>query len=72
MHNYLEINDVNLKGAFKFLAVSTKMTNLTFLPMLYTWTCASISTYVKMLSYAKTLFPNICGKHLNNSELHKY
>ena len=25
-----------------------------------------------MLSYAKDLIPDICGKNLNNSELHKY
>ena len=36
--------------------------------MLYIWTDA----YIKMLSYAKDLIPDICGQHLNNSELHKY
>ena len=40
--------------------------------MLYTWTDASILSYVKMLSYAKDLISDICGQHLNNSELHKY
>ena len=58
--------------AVEFFTVSLKMTDLTFLPMLYTWTDASILRYVKMLSYAKDLIPNICGQHLNNSELHKF
>ena len=33
---------------------------------------ASILSYVKMLSYAKDLIPDICGIHINNSELHKF
>ena len=49
-----------------FSHVSTKMTDLTFLPMLYIWTDASILSYVKMFSYAKDLIPDICGQHLNN------
>ena len=40
------------------------MTDLTFLPMLYMWTDASILRYVKILSYAKDLIPDICGQHL--------
>ena len=40
--------------------------------MLYIWTYASILSYDKMLSYAKYLISDICGQHLNNSELHKY
>ena len=35
-----------------FFAVFTKMTNLTFLPMLYKWMDASILSYVKMFSCA--------------------
>ena len=46
--------------------------HLIFLPMLYIWTYASILSYDKMLSYAKYLISDICGQHLNNSELHKY
>ena len=57
---------------FKFFAVSTKMTDLAFLPMLYTWTNASILSHTEIFSYAKDLIPDICGQHLNNSELHKY
>ena len=41
--------------------------------MLYISTDASILGYVgyvKMLSYAKDLIPDICGQHLNYSELH--
>ena len=49
-----------------------KMTDLTFLLMLYIWTDASILSYVKILSCGKDLIPDICGQHLNNSELHKY
>ena len=37
--------------------------------MLYIWTNASILSYVKMLSYAKDLIPDICGQHLNNSQI---
>ena len=60
-------------ATFEFFAVSTKMINLTFLPMLHIWTDASILSYVKMLSYAKDLIiPEICGQHFNDSELHKY
>ena len=55
-----------------FFAVSTKMTDLTFLPMLHIWTDVSILSYVKMLLYAKALIPDIYGQHLNNSDLHKY
>ena len=40
--------------------------------MLYIQTNASILSYVKMLLYAKDLIPDICGQHLNYSELHKY
>ena len=47
------------------------MTDLTFLPMLYIWTNASVLGYVTMLSYAKDLVPDICGQHFNNSELQK-
>ena len=57
--------------AFEFFTVSTKMADLTFLPMLYISTDDSILCYVKMLSYAKDLIPDICGQHLNYSELHK-
>ena len=32
----------------------------------------SMLSYIKMLSYAKDLIPNICRQHLNYSELHKY
>ena len=56
----------------EFFTVSTKLTDLTFLPMLCTWTDASILNHVKMLSYTKDLIPVICGQHLNNSELQKY
>ena len=35
---------------FEFFTVSIKMTDLTFLPMLYIWTDDSILSYVKMLS----------------------
>ena len=59
-------------SVFKFFAVSTKRTEKTFLPMLYTSTNASILSYVKMFLYAKDLIPNIYRQHLNNSELHKY
>ena len=38
-----------------------KMTDLTFLPMLYIWTDASKLSYVKMLSYAKDWIPQISG-----------
>ena len=31
----------------------------------------SMLSYIKMLSYAKDLIPNICRQHLNYSELHK-
>ena len=58
--------------AVEFFTVSTKLTDLTFLSMLYIWTDALILSYVKMLSYAKDLIPDICGQHLNNSELQKY
>ena len=56
---------------FEFFAVCTNVTDLTFLPMLYIWTDASKLSYVKMLSYADDLIPDICGQHLNNLELHK-
>ena len=49
-------------GAFGFLQTHpiAKMTDLTFLPMLYIWT--DTSSYVKMLSYAtKVLIPDIYG-----------
>ena len=49
-----------------------KMTDLTFLLMLYIWTDASILSYVKILSCGKDLIPGLCGQKLNNSELHKY
>ena len=58
--------------AIEFFGVSTKMTDLTFLPMLYIWTDASILSYVKMLPCAKDLIPDICGQHLNTLELYKY
>ena len=58
--------------AFEFFAVSTKMKDLTVLPVLYIWIDASGLTYVKMLLYTKDLIPDIYGQHLNNSELHKY
>ena len=48
------------------------MIDLAFLPLLYIWTDASKLSYVKLLSYAEDLIPDICGQHLNNSELHKY
>ena len=48
------------------------MIDLTFLPMLYTWTNASILSYVTTVSYTQDLIPDICRQHLNNSELHKY
>ena len=51
---------------FEFFAVSTKMADLTFLPMLCIWTDVSILSYVKMLSYSKYSIPDICGQHLNN------
>ena len=35
------------------LYISIKMTDLTFLPVLYIWTNASILSYVKLLPYAK-------------------
>ena len=35
-------------------------------------TDVSILSYVKMMSYAKDMIPDICGQYLNNSELHKY
>ena len=40
--------------------------------MLYIWTNASILNYVKMLPHVKDLIADICGEHLNNSELYKY
>ena len=40
--------------------------------MLYISTDALLLSYVKMLSYAKDLIPDICGQHLNNLEIHKY
>ena len=42
-------------------SVFTKMTDLTYLPMLYIWTNASVLSYMylKLLSYAKDLIPNI-------------
>ena len=49
-----------------FRSFLQNMTALTFLPMLYMWTDASILSYVKMLSYAKDLIPDICWQHLNN------
>ena len=59
------------KSANEFFVVSTEILDLTFLPLLYTWTDASILSCVKMLSYAEDLIPDICGQHLNDSELHK-
>ena len=61
-----------LQTWFEFFGVSTKITDLTFLPLLQIGTDASILSYVKMMSYAKEMIPDICGQHLNNSELHKY
>ena len=55
----------------EFFEVSTKMADLIFLSVLYILTDALILSYVKMLSYAKDLIPDICGQHLNYSELHK-
>ena len=55
----------------EFFAVFTKMADLTFLSMLYISTDASILSYVKMLSHAKYLIPDICGQHLNYLELYK-
>ena len=40
--------------------------------MLYIWTDDLILSYVEIFSYAKDLIPDICGQHLNNSELYKY
>ena len=48
----------------EFFAVFTKMIDVTFLPMLYTWTNASILSYVTTVSYAEDLTPDICGQHL--------
>ena len=48
----------------EFFAVFTKMIDVTFLPMLYTWTNASILSYVTTVSYAEDLIPDICGQHL--------
>ena len=62
------MNRFHRLDSIQIFAVSTKMAHLTFLPM----TDASILSYVKMLSYAKDLIPEICGQYLNNSELHKY
>ena len=53
----------------EFFTVSTKMTDLKFLLMLYIWTNVSMLNYVKMLSYAKDLIPEMFREHLNNSEL---
>ena len=39
---------------------------LTFVPMLYIWTDASLLSYVQMLSYTKNFIPDTCGQHLNN------
>ena len=98
MSTYPETGDANFKCIFQFFAVSTKITQLTFLPklyirtndsseflalstkmtdltllsMLYTWTNASKLGYVKMLSYANILIPDICGQMLKKSELQKY
>ena len=58
--------------SFSQFTVYTYLTDLTFLPMLYRWTHASILSYVKMLSCAKDLIPDIGGQGLNNLELHKY
>ena len=33
---------------------------------------ASILSSVERLSYAKDLISDICGQHLNNSQMHKY
>ena len=52
---------MELSDIFEFFTLFTKMTDLTFLPMLYTWTNASILNYVKMLSYTKDLNPDIVG-----------
>ena len=60
------------RTTIKFFAVSTKIKDLTFLPMSYIWTNALILSYVKMLSYAKDLILDICGQQLNNSELQEY
>ena len=46
-------------GTIEFFAVCTNVADLTFLSML---TCF----------HTKDLILDICGKHLNNSELHKY
>ena len=40
--------------------------------MVYMWTNTSVLSYVKMLSYAKDVIPDICGQNLNNLELLKY
>ena len=54
--------------AMSYVVVSTNVVDLIFLPMLYIWAHISILSYVKMLSHAKDLIPNICGQHLNNLE----
>ena len=61
--------NLNRLFSVKIFAVSTKITDLIFLLMFYIGTNASILSYVKMMSYAKYLIPDICGQHLNNSEL---
>ena len=43
---------------FEFFAIFAKVTNLTFLPMLYTWTNASVLSCIKMFSYSKDLIPD--------------
>ena len=58
--------------AIEFFAVCTHVADLTFLPMLYIWTDASMLSDVKMLSWVKDLIPDICGQHSNNLELYKY
>ena len=72
MSTYPETGDAYFKCAFKFFTVSTKITDLTFLSKFYIRTNDSILSYVKMMSYAKDLVPDIFGQHLNNSELYKY
>ena len=71
LHEMTQVISTDALGKFtlEFFAVYTNVADLTFLPMLYTWTNASILSYVKMLLYAKDLISDIYGQHLNNSEL---
>ena len=50
-----------IKVSMEFFAISAKMTDLTFLPMLHIWMDALILSDAKMLSYAKDLIPHIVG-----------